>query len=62
VVRRHKKALRSPRYDVDFRRRGHRITRVRRVPAASLGRHNYLKWAIVLVALLIAVGYLTQRY
>jgi hypothetical protein len=62
VVRRQQKRFSAPRYDVDFRRSGHRTTRVRRLPAASLSRHHYLRWAIVLAIALLAVGYLTQRF
>ena len=62
VVRRHTKALKAPRYDVDFRPGSSRSQRVRKVPAGSLRRpRSPLAMVLVVLLVVLAIGYLAQH-
>lgn len=62
VVQRHSKLLKAPRYDVSFSRGQGRGRTVRKLPAASLRRpRNPFLILLVVLALLLIIGYLTQQ-
>ena len=61
VVQRHSKLLKAPRYDVSFSRGQKGPWTVRKLPAASLRRpRNPFLALMVVLALLLLIGYLSQ--